>query len=317
MLELGFNAHTPAKIALLLALGLAAACSPYVYKREINAFATGVENVSASHSAALAEARRLRLAEQRRQWILERAELAISPGCIGTPDDARDEMWAEDRCVLNRVDGEPLAPSATEVAARQAVPIAEGLTAYAQALKAITNAEDRATLDAATAELTGAIAALAPEGSRPEINAAGGLLSSLFGAYLDRRRLDTLRSGVGSAQPHIALLAPRLGESLDTLRREAIARRNANVARILDELNELGDGVSADAYAAHLAELEEETTALEALRLARPRETAIALVTAHEALRRALADDNRQIEAVVAAIQQFYEQVEKVEKAFS
>jgi hypothetical protein len=302
-----------AMLALGASLSLATACSPYIYKREISALATNVETMSTAHDAGLAGARALRLAEQRRDWIENRTHLDTTAACSPTPG-ALAPPADEETCELRRADGSAASPSDTEIAARRTQAHIDALVAYVAALQAITNAEDRAAFDEASAELTKTIAELSDDAAAPRIEAAGGFLSSVFGAYLDRRRLQALRSGVNAAHPAISDLSLVLATSLDALRLEQARLRNRHAAELLTAIE--ADGLDAEAYTALLTELEAETNALEALNRARPRRAGQGLVAAHLALKNALADDRRQSTAVFEAIQQFAEEVQKVEDAF-
>jgi hypothetical protein len=302
-------------LALLVA-GSLSACSPYVYKTEINAFGTSVETMSSSHAGALSEAQRLRLAERRRDWIARNAALASTGPCVPPPEGVTFEFPENAVCELYEVGAQPSEPSATEAAARLAVDTANGLSAYAGALKAITNAEDRSTLDAATGELTSAIAGLSGESNAPRVSAAGGLLGSLFGAYLDRRRLNALRSGVTAAQPLVRTLAPELGASLNVLRSEQIRQHANRIQTLLNEINHRPANAPDAFYDVRLTEMESEVRTLEELRRSDPTATAQKLVEAHEALAEALADNSRQSEAVIAAIEAFAEEAQKLGEAF-
>ncbi len=300
------------RLAVVAAITLLTACSPYVYKTEIGAFASGVGDLTSAYSDGLKELAAAR--GERERWELTRASapLALTSGCV--PGGAGASM-AQTPCVVHEVNKLPAVPSKTELQAASARSAAAALKKYADALAAVTNAEDAQTLAAAQADFNAAIVGLASDdkSATAELGAVADLFSAVTTAVLNQRRYDALKRGVNAAQEPVATLGNALGEALDSMRvaRASELRDTANLMII-----GMGGEVKDDEYMKRLVTVQERAAALEALRQSDPKQAASDMIKAHAALAAALSDDARQISAVLAAIRDFVDKAKAVREAF-
>lgn len=277
-------------------------CSPYVYKTEINGFASGVDALASAYASGLKSTTSERLERQRWQWGTSRARLALTPGCVPQPGGTTD---AAASCALQEVGKIPSAPSKTEQQAGAAVPIVRALREYANGLAAVANAEDQQVLEAAQMQFRNAVQDLVKQ-QDPKLAASLGPAADLFWALttaaLNARRYEILRSGVTVAQDPVTQLGRAMGDTLD-----AIRTARANELRLTADFltAELGPGVDRAEYVSRLTLIETKVNALETLRRSDPRQAVRVMVAAHETLKRALNDDARQAEAVVASVRLF------------
>ncbi len=293
---------------------LVAGCSPYIYKSEINGFAAGVEQIGAAYQSGLKSTGGERLERQRWEWATTRARIALTEGCVPSAPGAPDMGGA---CALREVGKASPAPSQIERQAVAAAPIVKGLRDYADALAAVTNAEDQQTLEAAQARFRGSIESLAKQRD-PALGTSLGPIVDVFSAVttavLNARRFEILKDGVSAANEPVVQLGSAMGEVLD-----AIRTARTNELRLTADflVAELGPAFGSAEYVSRLDLVEGKVGALEALRRSNPRQAAQDLVSAHEALARALKDDRRQAQAVVAAVRAFVDKAKEVREAFS
>lgn len=298
----------------VLLAALLAGCSPYIYRAEINDFATGVEQLGVAYGAGLKNTGGERLERQRWEWAARRAPIALLEGCVLSAPGA---VEAESACALREVGKPPPAPSQIERQAFAAAPIVRGLRAYADALAAVTNADDQQALEAAQARFRDSIEALAKQREPAHGTSLGPIVdvfSALTTAALNARRFEILKDGVSAAKEPVAQLGGAMGETLEAIR---IAR--GNELRVTADLlaGDLGPAFSSADYAGRLNLVEGKVQALEALRRSSPRQAAQDLVKAHEGLARALKDEKRQAQAVAAAVRTFVDKAKEVREAFS
>jgi hypothetical protein len=294
--------------ATSLVLVAVAGCSPYVYKQEIDDFATGVKDLAATYNDGRTWVSGRDTAQTDDTWTKARARLTIS-ACdfpdTGSPGDVE--------CALHKI-GEPV-PGPTKLGAdvRDGARIVKALSDYSSALAAVANAADREALTASQAKFKSAVQGLANEAAGKTVAAVGpavDLFNTLTAAALDQQRYAILRSGVGGAKAPVS----KLGDVLAvTFRGLWIAR-----ARELRDLanGELTLGAKGD-YPAHLKKAREKVAALETLRTRNPEVAATNMVAAHDALAAALADDSRQVDAVATAVANFVTQASAARDAFA
>jgi hypothetical protein len=296
-------------IASSVALFVAAGCSPYVYKQEIDGFATGVKDLATAYNDGRTFVAARDTDDVDAKWTQARAPLTIA-ACefrdSGSPGTVE--------CVLHQVAQPVPGPSPLAVAVRDAAPVVKALSDYSSALAAVANAADREALTAAQAKFKTAVQGLAKEAAGTTVPAVGpavDLFSALTAALLDQQRYDILRSGVGAARVPVADLGNALAGTLGGIWmvRASELRDAANV-----EVRNLGTGAD---YAARLKKARERVAALEALRAKNPAAAATGMVAAHDALAKALADDSRQVEAVATAVGAFATQAKAVKDAFA
>jgi len=300
------------RIALIATVTLLTACSPYVYKTEIDAFAGGVGDLTSAYTDGLKDLAAAR--SERERWDLTRdsALLALTSGC--TTGGAGASI-AQSPCVVHEVNKPPLGPSEIELEAANAKSAAMALKKYAEALAAVTNAADAQSLAAAQADFNSAIVGLAGDNktATAELGAVADLFSAATTAVLNQRRYEALKRGVTAAQQPVATLGNSLGEALDTMR-VARARELHDTANTM--ITDMGRKVKDDDYMTRLVIVQERAAAIESLRQADPKQAASDMIKAHSALAAALNDQTRQISAVLAAIRDFVDKAKAVREAF-
>ena len=288
---------------------LVGGCSPYVYKQEIDDFATGVKDLATAYNDGRTYIATRDQDDQDNQWAQTRARLTIA-ACefrdTGKPGAVE--------CVLHQI-GQPVpAPSALGTAVRDAAPIVKALSDYASSLAAVTNAADREALTAAQVKFKTSVQGLANQAAGKTVASVGpvvDLFSALTTAVLDQKRYDILRAGVTAAKEPVSDLGKALAGTLGGIWmvRANELRGTANAA--VRDLESGGD------YPARLRKARERVVALETLRAKNPAIAANDMVSAHDALAKALADDSRQVDAVAAAVGGFVTQAKAVKDAFA
>ena len=301
---------SPARvIACSASLALVASCSPYVYKSEIDGFATGVKDLATAYNDGRAYVASRDLEDLDAKWAQNRAPLTIT-ACefrdTGAPVNVE--------CALHQVAQPVPSPSPLGSAVRDAAPIVRALSDYSSALAAVTNAADRESLTAAQTKFKTAVQGLASEAAGKAVPAVGpavDLLNALTAAFLDQQRYEILRSGVSTAREPVAILGKTLAGTLGGI---WMVRANELRDAANAEVRNLGTGAD---YPARLKRAREKVTALETLRSKNPAIAATDMVAAHDALAKALTDDSRQVEAVATAVGTFAAQAKAVKDAFA
>jgi hypothetical protein len=298
----------------LLSAVLLSACSPYVYKKEVGGFTSGVQQLAEGYAVGIKSTEADRTGLQRETWTTAGAKLTRTAGC--TPPVA-GTVASNKPCVLQELGAASPPPSPIVLQAQKGQPILDALQDYVSALEAVTNAADREALDSAQAELRQAVEGLATKADLALTTPAGAvteLFGSIVAAHLDTRRYQVLRDGVLEAQDPVATLGKALGESLDALRTARANELRPTVDRLIDPL---GPTTDRGIYAERLKRAEAAVATIDALNKADPQKAATDMVAAHEVLAVALRDDTRQIEPVVAAIKAFVAQAKTVREAFA
>lgn len=235
--------------------GTSAACSPYLYKQEIDSFAKGVNQLAEATRLSVRNENAFNATRHRWLWIDDRPELTLSENCPGSeatkPANAdanrQTQTSARQTCGLlyssaANLDKERLALPYDD--AGRLASILKTLQSYARSLASVTNAADLDGLYAAQLELAGAVKGLGSlstgSGNGPNFEAAGplvGLLNFITTSVLNWRRYDTLQKGVTSTNPSIKDLGTELGKSLATIREKQLASLNATARRLRTTLN--------------------------------------------------------------------------------
>jgi hypothetical protein len=299
--------------AIAVALMLVASCSPYIYKTEINGFSAGVDELASAYSSGLKSTSSDRQEWQRWQWSSSRAKLALTEGCVPIASAGSD---GGPPCTLHEVQKPPPAPSQIERQAALATPIIKALRKYADALAAVTNAEDQQTLEAAQVQFRNSIEGLAKQPNPPLAVSLGPVVdvfSAAATAALNLRRYEILRDCVKAANEPVTQLGRAVGETLDAIR---TARANELRLMAVDLTLELGPAFSRAEYLSRLNLIEGKVNSLEALRQSDPRQAAQDMVRAHDELARALQSDSRQAQAVGTSVQTFVDKAKAVREAF-
>ncbi len=286
-------------------------CAPYVYKSEINAFAGGVDDLATAYRTGMKGMAGDRVELQRWQWSVDRPRVSLSEECVV---DFKSPA-AGPACAVLPSSGKPLPPSAVETQAAAAAPIVAALRDYANALAAVTNAEDAEQLDAAQTKFRGSLQGLLKQQSveAPKVGPVVELIGAAFTAVLNERRYTILRDGVTAANGAVEQLGQALGETLTIMR----VAQAGQLKLTADHMAlQLGPGVGGREYVERLSLVEAKAASLESLRRSDPRRAADDMVRAHRELARALADESRQGEAVFEAVIVFSEKAKAVRSAF-
>ena len=302
---------TVSKAGLFAAITMtvAAGCSPYVYKPEVSAFATGVGQLRQAYEAGVGNATTDRAAAQTLEWQDHRATLDLVGGCRSPTAQP---------CAV-RSHGLPMEVAQTpEQEAAAASPVLDVLQHYVDALAAVTDAADRQAFDTAQAQLAAAVGGAAKAAGDASAGTEAGAVTSLVltagGVFLDTRRYRALCAGVLAARDAIPIVATTLGRQMVRLR--DIRMRELNEAAM--RLNApLGPSSSPADYASRLGRLQGNVAVIETLRRSDPAKAAADMSVAHEALVAAVSDDTRQLAAVSEAISSFVKAATSVHDAFA
>lgn len=302
------------------AIGFAAglsACSPYVYKAEINGLSTGVGDLSTAFRTALQDARADRTNQLSIRWMKDRP--ALTGDNCGT---ALNPALADaSSCVLREPGARAPQSSPIVMKAADAAPIVKALQDYAAALAAVSNAADRQAFDSATASLGKSVEGLLKAAGTKDatllasVGPVTALLDSVAGIVLDTRRFNTLRAAVLGSDVAIGVLADALGETLQDL-------KVARITALTTPLNQLGDARSNKAMG--FAELQYRQSSsyaardeIAALQAVDPRKAAKDMSTAHAQLAAAMKDDTRQLKPLIATTKDFVDKAQAVRGAFN
>ncbi|TSP13445.1 DUF885 domain-containing protein [Cupriavidus campinensis] len=304
-------------LAACLCAGLAA-CSPYLYKSEVESFRAGVNDLATAYQSGTKGVAAERAVIQQTQLTPTRTRVALSPGCA-LPATVSAAPAADNTlpCALQPADPAMAPRQSAPRESTSAAPLIHALRDYADALAAITNAQDQEALEAANSKLTGSLAGLASTakaGLPNEFGAIAGLAFSVGVATLNQRRFDMLKRGVTAANEPVAVLGDAMGQALDTLRK---ARADGLLLAGTTMAGQINASMSPDDYTAALTTLQAKTDAIETLRRTNARAAADDMVKAHAALAQALNDDTRQVAAVVTALKTFREKARAVQEAFA
>jgi len=178
-------------IALVAATWTLCGCSPYLYQNEVGSFSSSVVAVSNGVTQGLDNLDQDQAAADLAQVVGARAGVNLSPGCGNeSPNDLCRLLVP--KTASDRSAAQKFGPYNSQV-----LNVLTALTAYADGLAAITNAQDRKDYDAAASQLASSVGALgtALGGADPRAAAAGPALSAVvtlatwtIGAGLDAAR---------------------------------------------------------------------------------------------------------------------------------
>jgi hypothetical protein len=306
-------------LSWLLLFGLAA-CSPYNFSKEVADFSTGVDQLSGAFTDGFNALAVDRATTAQLELTKTRPKLALADACLD-PEDLNNP------CELHK--SEPIQPKFAEIdMLRDKTMVALAvLRNYAHALAAVTNAADRAAYDAAVAQLSGSVGALAKTAdpaapgasivAPAAVNAAGWLV----GTALDQQRFESLKAGVIAAStarpgrsPPIEVIADRLGLGLAALSAERQAELISE-SHLLT--NRLDRSLSDFDYRQGVSEAQTVVAMLDGLRRSDPKATTSALVEAHVALVAAVKDPRRNFESLVKAVGDFADKAAALQTALA
>jgi hypothetical protein len=311
------------RLPFLLLLGLAS-CSPYSFPREVGAISTGVDQLSNGFNSGFAALAADRAAKTELELTGARAKVAIASTCFASPADAAPSQIP---CELYRF-GTP-APTLSDIEQLRDRTMAAlaVLRGYAHALTAVTNAADRTAYDAAVAQLSGSVGALAKNadavapGASTVAPASINLLGWLAGTALDQQRFESLKAGVTAAgtptangESPIARVAKTLGAGLVAL---SEARQQVVVAETQILVGRLDPSLSDGAYRQGLSDAQTAVAVLDGLRQADATAAAKSLVAAHDALLAAVNDPARNYPGLLKAVSDFADRAAALQDALA
>lgn len=340
-------------LGLVLAAAVAA-CSPYNYGDEVKAISKSVDQLSAGLTGATSGLTADYNANLQSHWARTHQPIRLRTNCLDPVQDLPktkefreaeeagrppplDEEQKENQAPCTLIEGaitqppvrskEPPPVMTNEEGRARALRSMALLKAYAQGLAAVTNAEDRASYNAAVGKLSSAvesIAKLAPVPGAGAIAAAGvNLFGWLIGTSLDQQRFATLKEAVNKVgrppaddpdgRPPIAVVANSINVYFAAVNEARLGLLNQDVRASLYPLSDPKKPFSEEAYRRRLAEVNPKVDAIEALR-----RTTFAwrgLANAHEKLVKAVNEGGVNIGDLQEAIGEFIDKVEAARKA--
>jgi len=288
----------------VLALSMLGGCSTYTYRAEVDQLAGGVDALRSGYREGLAGAATDQERSTRIAWVAGRQAFNLAPACA---------VSGLGPCVLLPAGGvlPPALPDAT-AKIRALEPQIDALAGYAAALRAITNEADRKAFDAAVGDLAtkvsafvtavGGVAGGIPAFAGPAAGAVVRIAGEIVGDVLDAERLAELKRAVDKAEPAVAKLAQEMGGQYRDL---AVVRRDGVLANLMALAQQTTRGVDEASYAARYDTARSMAATITALDDPNVASAAAGLATAHAALAKALRDDSRQADSLVAAIKRF------------
>lgn len=307
----------------LAAVAALAACSPYRLADSVESFHKSIAESQAALDTGIANLRTDVASNHTARFVATRAKIQTSTGC-GASSAADNNGNLSPPCVLLARDEDEPAVSPVlqnEASARRKMDV---LLHYADALKAISNADDSKTLTSATDKLAGSVSGLvvaaAPAGPQAAAAAvaAGATLAAAIETGgtavrigLDAHRMAVLRRTVGDTNKSIRSVAIGLGSYFDTLRlariEQVLAETNFRAAR-------LGLGPNKE-YASDFAVTQQKLDALNALREADGAKIGEDIATAHGKLVKAANDETGGAAEFAAAVGELATAVQKLRVA--
>jgi hypothetical protein len=315
----------PLRLSWVVLIGLAA-CSPYDFSKEVGAFSTGVDQLSSGFTSGYTALAADRAALVQLDLTTTRAKVVMATSCLALPSKSSQN---EIPCALYRLGDSPPARSKIEQTRKQTTAFLKTLKDYAQALVAVTNAADRATYNAAVAQLASTVGTIAkdagPQGAAAStvVPAAVNLIGWLVGTALDQQRLESLKAGVIAVSTPlpdkeytipINYVARVAGAGLFAL---ALAQREVLVKEINILTHPLGPSLTDAGYRQGLSNAQAVVTALDGLRQTDPTAAAEGLIQAHQALVAAVNDPSQSYATLVKAVGDFADQAAALHTALT
>ena len=310
------------RLSWLLLFGLAA-CSPYSFPREVGAISSGVDQLSTGFTSGFTELAADRSARTELDLTGSRAKVAMASTCLEPSVASQNPV----PCELYRFGTPAPTLSSIELQRDRTMTALSVLRDYAHALAAVTNAADRAAYDAAVAQLSGSVGALAKNadaaapGASTVAPAAVNVFGWLVGTALDQQRFESLKAGVTAAgtattngESPISRVAKTLGIGLFALSQ---ARQEVLVAEAQILVGRLDPSLSDSAYRQGLGDAQAVVAVLDGLRQTDPTAAARALVTAHDSLLAAVNDPGRNYPALLTSVSDFADRAAALQNALA
>jgi hypothetical protein len=307
------------RLSWLLLFSLAA-CSPYSFSKEVADLSAGVDQLSSGFTSGFSALAADRAAKTQLELTGSRARVHVASACLD-----QEERTAP--CELHELGTAEPTLSGVEQLRGKTMSAVAVLRNYAHALAAVTNAADRTAYEAAVAQLSGSVGALAKNadaaapGASIVAPAAVNLAGFVVGTALDQQRFESLKAGVtavGTAPPGgdspIATVTKSLGEGLGAL---SEARQEVLIAEAQILAGRLVPSLSDTDYRQGLSDAQAVVAVLDGLRQADPEAAARALVTAHDALLAAVNDPRRNYASLLQAVSDFADQAASLQAALA
>ena len=300
------------RLAISITL-LASACSPYIYENEIGRFSTATKNFTDGLANVQADFQ----AEPELQAFW--AAYADPDAMIEFDEQSCDQTSTSICHIL--VNGTAYTLSNNESLLIKSIAQWKAVTAYAESLKAVTNADDSAAFDAASSTLSSSAASLV--GATVPYPAAGPAAAvavragtAIFGFFLDKARLDQLRASVIAVDKYMPEIQDELAKSLKAIRDIRIADHKLRIASIQAPLTSATKpkGVERERL---IKELQLGVARIAALQRSKPDLLADKMVAAHGALAAALARPKVDLADVVKTLDEFVSISAEFKSAFA
>jgi hypothetical protein len=314
---------------------MATACSPYIYQTETAGFATGVDQLKKAHEAGIRGLISDRETSFRNSAMAARTQVSPSPDCVSETVSISEPVGV---CTLiGKATGTTAEELKESVAVEQQAAVAltwlTVLEDYGAALKAITDATDRAALVDAQGKLAASIEMLAKQhddaviakakagdakaAKKPLIAdaaaASAGLISAATRAFLDRQRLEALEVAVKQGDEPVRTLAGYIGEVQLIIQ----DTRRAELTQYATELTSgLGPASNPDAYEAALDKALAATAVVDSMAGANPQRAAEKMAEAHGELLKAVTSGKGQSLTAIQSITEFVAAATAVREGF-
>ena len=312
-------------IVVLAAALAAAGCSPYVYKNEVTAVASGITSLQSAMTAAQTGVVTDVTALQIEGWSAQASRIDLTETC----NDPSLQTKLASPCAITGPGAKPVplgdvagsgviaedAPAVTTAIAD----LSGVLGAYARALQAVSNAQDRTDLDTANGKLGTALSGFAKAFPGKSASSSAtlaldttSLLGQLIGAGMDRDRLTALTSAVARVDPDMDTIGGMVGDQLRYLASRRARTLNALVYQEWTLYRALPAGTAAAQREADLQRLATNVAALNKAVTVDGPGIGRALAKAHHDLNTALQANTGQNQALVTALEAFATSAEKL-----
>jgi hypothetical protein len=343
-------------LAALALCSVLAACSPYVFSDNTQAFSKAMASIDTSYKDTGQKIQDEQQQAAHIEWIRDRPRLMPGPGCKASAADSK----GTEPCDIVRPDQpqagklpvpEAPAPKAkppadvcqadpealpvdVEVQAKKAAKLSrtdllKAVDNYIAALAAVSNAQDRTDFDNAAAKVSAAVGTLVQTaaGATPAAPAAGtaGAVAKattnavlwLVGQGLDYQRLQELRRGTEAACEPMHVLSKAIAVVLEEQRGNRLDGLRTLVILEVQAVNMLGARATAQAYGSAIDDSQAAANAYQTVRVTDPQAMGQALSDAHDALVVAVRNNNGEFAALVASLEAFGQRVGDIATAAS
>lgn len=286
-------------LCLATAIAFASGCSTYVYKEEVSSLANAAQQVALFYDEAEAYTTETTqpVPDWRRSLEHPRASPLMPQGCTAQQEEKKlgCKLYFEGEEVP---DGNPIRDEDRErlqqdAAERRAIITA--LTSYSASLKLLVDASQKEEFAKASQELFASCSAAKDAGyigDCAKIEAAGGILTDLFSSYLDRRRFQTLKASLDSAQTVFDGIDSKIATGLEQLQEAMIERQSSRLTddatALKSKISQHGTAIDLQTYEAARADLVARANAIAALMKIDPKKTVGAFVDSHRKLKKAV-----------------------------